>query len=71
MLLSVHHNARLCYEPLLLCITTPTYITVLPVNSLKLYTYTIEINFKSIIVWHKDKNKFVVIIRGDHVYCFW
>ncbi len=40
----------------------PNYdITVSLVNSLKLYTYAIEINIQSIVVWHKNKNKFMVI----------
>ncbi len=40
MLLYVHHNAYWrYYEPLLLCITMPTYdIADSQVNSLKLYT---------------------------------
>ncbi len=72
-LLCIHHNAQWhCYEPLLWCITTPTFdIVVSPINSLKLYTYTIKINIKSIVVEHKNKTKFVVIICRDHVHWFW
>ncbi len=43
---------------------------VILVNSLKLYT-NIKINIKSIVVLHKNKNKFMVIICGDHAHCFW
>ncbi len=31
----------------------------------------IKINIQSKVVQHKNKNKFVVIICGDHVHCFW
>ncbi len=37
----------------------------------KLYTKTIKINIQSKVVRHKNKNKFVVIICGDHVNCFY
>ncbi len=54
----------------LLWITTPNYyIAVIPVNSLKLYI-NIKINIKSIVVWHKNKNKFGVTICENHVHCF-
>ncbi len=55
--LCVHNMASqwimTCYEPLLLCITTPNYdIAVSPVNLFKLCTYTIKINIQSIVVQH-------------------
>ncbi len=34
----------------------------------KIVPITITINIQSIVVWHKNKNKFVVIICGQHVH---
>ncbi len=62
---------RLPLCALLLCssITTPTYdIAVSWIISLKLYTQNIKINIQSIVILHKNKNKFVMLICGDHVH---
>ncbi len=53
-----YHGTTMHNEPILLCITTPIYdIVISPGNSLN---YTL-----------KNKKKFVVVICGDHVHCFW
>ncbi len=64
--ITIHYGSA---ELLLWYITMPNcVIAVSPVNSLK---YFIKINIILIVVWHKSKNKCMVIICEDHVNCFW